>query len=74
MRIAPCQLQMEYQMKIRYWHDPEIQHRNYAALNQTLVTFGFGPNVAYQPNSVTGDSTAAATQLPDDHNCQGRYK
>jgi hypothetical protein len=23
------------------WHDPEIQHRNYAALNQTLVTFAF---------------------------------
>jgi hypothetical protein len=24
------------------WHDPEIQHRNYAALNQTLATFGVG--------------------------------
>ena len=28
---------------------------------------------ASQPNRVTGDSTAAATQIPDDHNCQGRY-
>jgi hypothetical protein len=55
------------------WHDPEIQHRNYAALNQTLVTLGFWPNVAYQPNRVTGDSRAAAIQIPDDHNCQGRY-
>src|ERR1035437_3596796 len=62
------------------WHTSEIQHRNYASLNQTLVTFGFWPNVRlnqtespailrqqrhrYQTITIVRDVTPCKTTVP----------